>query len=227
MRLRSWCPTLNSPVVVRLAAALITMQVASTVSADSATTGWPGFRGANGDGIAVGSPALDQPGGFGLHLAWKKPMGSGYSALAVADGHVVTMFSDGESDFVVAYDESNGSEEWRHKIAETYKGHDGSHDGPISTPLIADGLVFALAPRGEFLALSLDTGKPVWATNLVNDHGARKPHYGFTSSPILIGGAVILQIGAPDGAIAGFEPAGGKKLWAVGSDRIGYQSAIP
>ena len=224
---RTPCRTLNSPVVVLLAAALMTIQIASTVSADSAATEWPAFRGANGDGIAVGSPAMNQPGGFGLHLAWKTPLGSGYSAIAVADGHVVTMFSDGESDYVVAYDESSGSEKWRHKIAETYKGHDGSHDGPISTPLIANGRVFALAPRGEFLALALDTGKPVWSTNLVSDHGAKKPHYGFTSSPILIGGSVILQIGAPDGAIAGFEPASGKKLWAVGSDRIGYQSAIP
>ncbi|MCH8134681.1 MAG: PQQ-binding-like beta-propeller repeat protein, partial [Proteobacteria bacterium] len=206
-----------------LALALM-LHTAATVRADGTASDWPGFRGTYGDGVSAGSPTLDRPGGIGLTVGWKKPLGSGYSALAVGDGHVVTAFSDGESDFVVAFAESDGRELWRHKIGETYKGHDGSHDGPISTPLIADGRVYALAPRGEFLALSLDSGKQVWSMHLVNDHQAKKPHYGFTTSPIFVDGAVVLQLGAPDAAVAGFDPATGKKLWATGKDGVGYQS---
>ena len=43
-------------------------------------------------------------GDVGLDLAWKVPIGSGYSGIAVADGKVVTMFSSGESDVLAAFD---------------------------------------------------------------------------------------------------------------------------
>ena len=69
--------------------------------------------------------------GFGLELIWKKPLGSGYSRIAVADGRGVTMFSDGEFDRLVALDVDTGEEIWRYQIATTYRGHDGSQDGPI------------------------------------------------------------------------------------------------
>ena len=49
---------------------------------------------------------------------------------------MITMFVAGDDDVVAAFDSESGEEIWRYRISETYKGHDGSHDGPISTPLL-------------------------------------------------------------------------------------------
>ncbi|NOX57682.1 MAG: PQQ-binding-like beta-propeller repeat protein, partial [Planctomycetes bacterium] len=187
---------------------------------------WPGFRGATGDGIYVGSTRLSQSDKCGLKLAWKQKIGSGYSGVAVADGYAVTMFSDGKQNVVIAMDINTGKEKWRFDLAEFYKGHDGSHDGPISTPLIADGKVFVLDPRGQFDALDLKTGKLVWKTHLVNDHEAAKPHYGFGTSPVYLDGVVVMQMNSEKAALAGFDPKTGEKRWTAGADGTNYQSPI-
>lgn len=115
----------------------------------AAETGdWPGFRGARGDGVSDETGVFGD-GGVWLEVTWKRPLGKGYSGVSVADGRVVTMFSDGESDVVIGLDAVDGRERWRYAVAETYKGHDGSQDGPIATPVIADGRVFALGPAAS------------------------------------------------------------------------------
>lgn len=187
---------------------------------------WPGFRGANGDGVVEGSSVFSTPGGFGLARVWKTSIGSGYSGIAIAGGYVVTMFSDDESDVMVGLDEATGKERWRFEIGPTYVGHDGSHTGPISTPLIAGKSVVGLGARGRLFAVNLRSGSLLWSTHLLDDHKSVKPHYGFGTSPIFMDGVVVVQLGAKDGAVAGFDPADGKLLWTVGDDKVNYQSPI-
>lgn len=186
---------------------------------------WPGFRGPRGDGASAttGIAGQDQ---VGLNIAWKKELGSGYSGVAVADGRVVTAFSDKNDDVLIALDVKDGRELWRFAVDATYKGHDGSHDGPISTPLIAEGRVHVVSPRGRFVAVDVKNGELVWSVDLAADDGVKIPYYGFTSSPVYLDGVVVLQTGAADGAVAGFDPATGKKVWAVGEDTVNYESPI-
>jgi len=73
---------------------------------------WPGWRGPAGDGSTSGDGIFDR-GPFGLERAWSRPLGSGYSGIAVADGRLVTMVADGGSDYVVALDARTGGERWR------------------------------------------------------------------------------------------------------------------
>ena len=76
--------------------------------------------------------------------------------LAVGEGRVVAMFADGDADLLAAFDPESGDELWRYRIADTYRGHDGSHDGPISTPLMAGDRVYGLGPRGHLFAVDAD-----------------------------------------------------------------------
>lgn len=213
--------TLAVQTVVIIGLALIAPALA--VAADD--NDWPGFRGPRGDGVYTQRAFSDRD-GFSLTVAWKRTLGSAYSGVAIADGRVITMFSDGTSDVMIAMSEDTGEELWRFVVAPTYAGHDGSHTGAIATPLVAGDRVFGLAPRGRFFALDAATGKVVWTMNLVEDQEATEPHYGFSTSPMMLGGVLIAEIGAKDGAIAGFDPATGKRLWTAGSDTITYQSPI-
>jgi hypothetical protein len=62
--------------------------------------------------------------------------------IVTIQGHEID--SDGTSDVIAAFDEQSGAELWRFAVEPTYRGHDGSHDGPMTTPLIHDGRVFGL-----------------------------------------------------------------------------------
>ena len=185
---------------------------------------WRHWRGPDHDGRAPDTGVFGET--FGLELAWKTSLGAGYSGIVVSGGRLVTMFSDGQTDWLAALDAETGREIWRYKIDKTYVGQDGAHDGPISTPLLSGNRVFGLSPRGKLFALDLTDGTEVWSTHLADDHGANKPHYGFATSPILMDGVVVVQLGGDKGAVAGFDPATGKRLWAVGTDEVQYQSPV-
>ena len=92
-------------------------------------------------------------------MRWRARLGSGYSGVAVADGRAVTLFSDGSRDVLAAFDAATGREAWRVPVAEAHKGKDGSFDGPVSTPAVDRGRVFALGPRGDLMAVDLKTGR--------------------------------------------------------------------
>ncbi|MCA9245063.1 MAG: PQQ-binding-like beta-propeller repeat protein, partial [Phycisphaerales bacterium] len=165
----------------------------SALAADAPRTSWPAFRGPDGLGAAPTS-GRDSKGPLRLRAAWKIPLGSGYSGVVVDDGLAITMCVDGDRDVVAAFDTETGKRVWRFDLEETYKGHDGSHDGPISTPLLRDGRVFALSARGRFVSLNQRDGALIWSRQLADD-GVPKPHYGFCTCPFMVDKTLVLQVG--------------------------------
>ena len=139
----------------------------------------------------------------------------------------VTMFSDERSDYVIAFDANTGALRWRHTIGPAYLGHYGSQSGPISTPLIDGDRVIALRPRGRLFALDAESGGALWCIDLVTVHDAAAPFWGFTSSPKLLDGRLVVQTGGSrDNVISAFDPATGATLWSAYSDSVDYQSPI-
>jgi len=195
-------------------------------SSAGAADRWADLRGPAADGSA-GDVRLFAADATGLAVGWKRALGSGYSGVVVGDGRVIAMFASGDTDVAAAFDAETGEELWRYRIADIYVGHDGSHDGPISTPALAGGTVFGLGPRGQLFALDAATGAPVWTTNVADDHGGKSPYYGFSTSPVVVDGVVVVEIGAGEGkAVAGFDAADGTLRWSVGDDEIHYHSPI-
>jgi enterochelin esterase-like enzyme/outer membrane protein assembly factor BamB len=189
-----------------------------------ASSEWPSLRGPLYDGTIGGGNFAGAEGA--LNVAWKSKIGPGYSGVTIVNGKAITMFSDGTHDVAAAFDAASGKELWRYNFAETYKGHDGSHDGPIATTVVAGGRVFGFGARGHLFALDLNTGKLIWSTNAV-ELGGEKPFYGFSSSPVVVDGVLVVEIGAKDGkAIAAFDVTKGERKWMLGDDVVSYQTPI-
>ena len=154
---------------------------------------WTGFRGPNSNGTLPDVRLFDGS-GVSLKVGWSVALGAGYSALAVGDGRVAAMFADGDSDYLAAFDVEDGKELWRYRISETYKGHSGSHDGPISTPTMAGGRIFGLGAWGHLFAVDAATGEQAWSRHMTEDLGADAPWYGFTSSPRVVDGVLLIEL---------------------------------
>lgn len=202
---------------------LLARVVLAVPAAEQAGPGWPQFLGPSRDGSAAAGGLLEGP--VGLSLLWRRPLGSGYSGIAVASGTAVTMHSDGVSDFLAAFDARTGDRRWLLRLADAYQGHDGSEDGPTSTPLILDGRAFALHPKGLLLAASLESGQELWRVSLPETFSAPEPQYGFASSPLGLDGVVVVQVGGPEGrGVCAFDPATGALRWHLGHEPAGYRS---
>lgn len=212
--------TVQSPSIL----ALTLLFLAAPMVAESPE--WAGFRGPGVDGIATQTAVFDAMPEVGLEVQWKRDLGAGYSGIAVADGRLITLFASGGQDVMAAFDADTGKELWRYAVAETYVGHDGSHDGPISTPLIVDGRVTGLGPRGQLFTLDAATGRELWRHDLEKDFGVPAPFYGFSTSPILMHGHLIVELGA-GATVAAFDPVSGERRWTAGEDSVSYQTPIP
>jgi enterochelin esterase-like enzyme/outer membrane protein assembly factor BamB len=190
----------------------------------SAAIDWPQFRGPNQNGTSAGN-VFDAD--FGLSAAWVRSLGSGYSGISIVDGVAVTMTTDGEVDFVTAFEVENGSELWRHELGPMYVGHDGSSDGPIGTATIHNDVVYAIGPRGHLVALDVESGKPLWRRELNREPEAREPTWGYATTPLVAGTNLVVLTGGDRGhAVAAFRLADGEPVWHVGSDTVGYQSPL-
>jgi len=211
------------PLVSSLAIAAVAMAPLPATERDS----WASFRGADGTGQAA-SPLPPGAGPLVLNRSWQRPLGSGYSGVSIADGRLVTAIAAAERDYVVALDPADGAELWRYDLAPTYAGHDGSHDGPISTPAISAGRVFMLSPWGHVAAVDLATGNELWTAHLVDDLGCEAPYYGFGGSPAVFGDLMLLQVGGAEGSVAAFDAATGELRWRSFGDEsdTGSQSPI-
>ena len=184
---------------------------------------WPHTRGPQHDG------RVTTPGTFGdtvgLTVVWQVPLGSGYSGIAVDDGKVVTAFTDGEADWLAAFDAGKGKQLWRFRLGPPTKGHDGSDDGPLSSPTLGDGKVFALGSDGRLVAIKLADGTLVWDQRIQDTFGAQAPDFGFTSTPLFVDGALIVQAGGKEGkSVVGLDAGDGRTRWARGDGKVDYQS---
>jgi outer membrane protein assembly factor BamB len=187
---------------------------------------WPGLWGPARDGNATTHGVPARPRGF--KELWRRRTTGGYSEMVVEGERAFTMELHDGIDYVVALESRTGRDRWRAAIGPTYRGHEGSHDGPISTPAVAGRDVFAIGPHGQLVALEADTGRERWRHDLVKEFQATPPLYGFATSPLVESNAVIVQTGGEKsmGLIA-FDRANGRRLWSASQGtRSSYASPI-
>ena len=179
---------------------------------------WSQLWGPTGNGMAAASARLAPA--VRLREVWRRPVGSGFSALSLAGTRGYTGLADGASDFLAAIDLSTGREVWRTRLGEVYKGHDGSKDGPIATPTIDGARVFMLGPRGLLLAADATTGRELWRVDLAADLAAPLPHYGFGTSPVVVDNLVVVAAGGEKNNLAAFAKDTGRRVWSVSHSKV-------
>jgi outer membrane protein assembly factor BamB len=184
---------------------------------------WPGLWGPSRNGEAVAPAAAPV-----LKELWRRPVAGGYSEIALAGDVGVTMELRSGGDVVVARDAATGRERWAQPVGPTFKGHDGSEDGPIATPALDGADVFAAGPHGHLVALDLASGRERWRHDLVREFGAGLPDWGFGSSPLVIGDLVVIPTGGERSrGLLAFDRTSGSLEWsAPHSKSRGYSSAV-
>jgi outer membrane protein assembly factor BamB len=182
-----------------LSAALIAIVSAVLAAPARAAEDWPNWRGPAFNGA---SEASGLPGTWSTteNVLWSAPLpGASASTPAIVKDRVyVTAVDDRTRELVaLAFDRKTGKEAWRHVAGmntRTWKLNPGLENNMASCSPAADGerAVFLFA-TGDLLAFAPD-GKPLWARNLVKDHGAFVHLWGYGASPVLHKGKLYVPI---------------------------------
>jgi len=203
---------------------------AALPAAGASADDWPQLWGPS---VTAAVEAQSPAGPAGLRELWRRPIGSGFSGITIVGERGYTGESDGTTDHAIAFDVRTGKTLWKAPLGETYRGHDGSRDGPIATPAVASGRVFLPGPRGTLVALDAASGRELWRKDLPAELKVKLPFYGFGASPIVAGARVVLQVGgAEKSGLAAFEAATGALAWKAmpsdtKDDSSGYATAVP
>lgn len=191
---------------------------------------WPHWQGANRRGV------VDEPSGFDggewpTKELWTASVGDGSTSPLIVAGKVYTLGNAGGRDTVVCLDLATGKPDWEASYdAAPYgrkaTGDEGMYRGPSSTPSfdLATKLLYTLSSDGELACWNTASkGESVWRLNLydrfdppqrpkVGRSGRRD--YGYTTSPLVHGDWVIVEVGAADGNLMAFDKQTGERRWA-------------
>lgn len=188
---------------------------------------WPGFRGPNRDGRQTGESIDIDWEEHPPELVWKHRIGPGWGSFAVADGKLFTQEQRGALESVVCYAADTGVELWEHREETRFEEAMGGA-GPRATPTIHAGRVYAQGATGKLVCLDAATGHPHWVADLKTDADGIAPQWGFSSSPLVIEGVVVVYAGGPNGkGTAAFSAETGKLAWSAGKAAHSYSSAHP
>ncbi len=170
---------------------------------------WPGFRGANRDGVVrnvrintdwTAAPPVQM---------WRRPIGPGWSSFSVRGDIFYTQEQRGDDEIVSAYRVSTGEPVWRHRDPiRFYESNGGA--GPRATPTIHNDRVYAHGATGMLNALDARTGRLMWAHNTSDDAKREVPMWGISSSPLVIDDVVIVSV---YGTLTAYDLATGKLRW--------------
>ena len=203
----------------------------TAVTADAHAGDWPHWRGPDRNDVVKepshyhgGTWLPDKP-------AWSGKFGLGTTSPIVVDGTLYIMGSDRKNDTLFAVDAATGKTTWEVSYPSRLYGRNATGDqgfyaGPCSTPEFdaATGYIYTLGIDGHLMCWDTRSrGRKVWEINLYDRYDApRRPRvrrsgqrdYGYTTSPLVHGEMLVVEVGAKAGNLIGFAKRSGKQLWA-------------
>ncbi len=201
------------------AAALLSLAGPAVLAGD-----WPQILGPHRNGHADGEQLSDSWPAGGPKVLWKYSLGSGYAGAAVLGQRVVVFHRVGSSERVECLDAASGKSQWKTDSSATYRGGIDPDIGPRCVPLLADGVAYVFGAAGDLHAVALDTGKKRWSRSLYADYKGDEGYFGAGSTPILIGGKLLVNVGGRGAGIVALDPASGKTVWKSSDEVASYSS---
>jgi outer membrane protein assembly factor BamB len=185
---------------------------------------WPQILGPERNGRAEGEHLYESWQTGGPKVLWRYPLGSGYAGPAVVGERTIVFHRVGTNERVECLDAATGKSLWKADIPASYRGGYDPDIGPRCVPLVAGGNVYVFGAAGDLHAVALDSGKQQWSRALYADYGADEGYFGAGSTPILVGGKLLVNVGGRGAGIVALDPASGKTIWQAGDEGASYSS---
>ncbi len=195
--------------VLLFAASVGLTAIASTAHGEN----WPQWRGAKLDGISH-ETSLPQKWSKTENVAWRFALpGPAGSTAVVWDDHIYLTSAEGDNLVLLAVS-TQGQQLWKQVLASENKAIRGDEGNFASPSPSTDGKhVWAMMGTGDIGCYTAD-GKQVWKFNLQDRFGKFDIAFGMTSTPVLDGQRLYLQLLHSKGALVlALDKTTGNEIW--------------
>jgi len=193
---------------------MIALLAAALGLADGKATDWPHFLGPTSDGISTETGLITAWPSSGPKVLWKKEIGTGYSAPAIRDGHLVLFHRIKNKEIVQAFDVKTAKQVWQHSYPTRYRDPFGYNNGPRCSPVLTKKYCFTYGAEGVLHCLNVKTGKPIWQRKTAEEFQIPEAFFGVGASPVLEGDLLTVMVGGqPNSTMVAFNKDTGKTVW--------------
>jgi len=196
----------------------------------AANEDWPHWRGPRRNGVVPLDSGWETGSWPPRRRAWETKVGSGASSPVVIGERVFVMGWAGGHDTLHCLAADSGWEIWKTRYAAPKYGRhatgdEGLYAGITATPE-ADaetGLLYTLGVDGHLACWHAADGRTVWSLNLYDAYRAQqrprigrsgRRDYGYTTSPLVHGNWLVVEVGGERGTLIGFDKRTGREVWA-------------
>jgi outer membrane protein assembly factor BamB len=171
---------------------------------------WSNWRGPQMNGS---STAGNTPASFSTDkgIRWSADMPGAAASTPIISGNYVFISSTDQAKenlLALAYDLKTGKQLWRHVVGQGLKQDDRSNYAGASP--VSDGKHVVFFYGTGDIAVFTMSGKPVWKKNIQEKHGKFYFLWTFSTSPLLHGEKIIMQVLQRDTPVHNSQKGGGK-----------------
>lgn len=215
-----WQKSVEEKLALQVAVASEVKEIPST---EFDVSPWPAFRGAKSDGAQHGSKFDADWTANPPKELWRIEIGSAWSSFVATDKYLFTQEQRGENECLVCYDAATGKQVWQYNTPSRFFEALGGL-GPRATPTLDKSQIYAMGAEGWLTKLDATNGKLVWKVDIRElTYKKDPPMWGFSSSPLVTGGNVVVHVGAPaDKGIVAVSAEDGKLVWSSAAGEHSY-----
>jgi outer membrane protein assembly factor BamB len=182
---------------------------------------WPQWRGSNRDAKAADFKA---PKTWPMELTqkWKVTVGEGVATPALVGDKLYVFSRQDGNEITRCLSVADGKELWSEKYESLgASGPAQGFSGPRCSPAVTGGKLVTVGVRGMISCLDASDGKKNWR----KDDFKAWPGFFPSSSPMIVDGLVIAQLGGRDnGALVAYDLATGNEKWKWSGPSPAYAS---
>ncbi len=222
-----------------LRSSLVLALGAGLVHADIKPGEWPAFRGPKGDGLATAPKSVRDWKQVKLTKLWKQDTPTGFGSFVVADGKAFTIVKDevdgNVCEVMLALDVKTGKKLWAKPMTVISKYDGGGDsgtpdnkggDGPRSTPVVDNGVVYGIDANLGVYAFNTADGKQLWNRDVMKDNAGVQIKWQNAASPLIDGNVLMLCGGGSGQALLGLDKKTGEVIWKGEDDKMTHATPI-
>ena len=163
-----------------------------------------------------------------LSERWRRELGAGYSAILVENDKLYTMYRSGDKESVICLQADDGKTIWERQYSAPMKpdAETSFGKGPNSTPIIVGNSLVAIGFNGDMHCLDKTTGDVRWLTNVIDDLGGTNVDLGYSQSPIVYDGGLILPVGGEQKGVVSLNLDDGSVNWSALDYKNSYSTPV-